>query len=388
MDKRISAVLFPSPRTAAPPPHRAIPIRERGPRCIRWRTLVRQALPRVGRLAFLAAFAALAPRRAHAAFDSPLVTPQSSAMGGASLANTADSAALFLNPAASARLESVEAYFMYNQLYTGLSGVGGIAQGFAAVGAPTKYGAFAAGYGEFQAAGLLQERVIGLSYSRTLSGVLDAGVTGKYLAHNYLIGSDPAAANDPVFARGGARSAFALDAGVIASLTDSLKAGLAARNLNAPDVGLASEDRVPRELQAGLSYDFKAWALRLTADYVYRDVPSGAFSDRTLPSVGLEKGFVDDMVRFRAGATPDQFSGGIGIRLGPVDFDYTFILSRGLISNNAGTQQAGFRYRFGGSARKATARAVAAAAPDAPLPDAVAPFPSAASSPPISPGGD
>jgi hypothetical protein len=300
------------------------------------------------------AMLALGASPARAAFDTPLITPQAAAMGGASLANTADSAALFLNPAASARLETGEAYFMYDQLYAGLSGVGSIGQGFIAAGLPTKYGTFAAGFGDFQAAGLLQQRELGLSYSRRLFGDLDVGVTGKYLSQNYLIGSDPAAASDPVFAHGTARSAFALDAGVIVTLSDSLKAGLAVRNINEPDVGLASVDRVPRQIQAGLSYDVSIWALRLTADYVYSDVPSGTFSDRTLPSVGLQKSFVGDMVSFRAGVTPDQFSGGVGIRFGPVDFDYTFILSFGLISNNAGTQQAGIRYRFGDGAKSRT----------------------------------
>lgn len=300
-------------------------------------------------------------------------------MGGASLAGLGDSAALFLNPAAAARLERPEAYMMYNQLYTGLKGVGGIGQGFASVGVPTKYGTLAAGYGEFSAAGLLDERVVGLSYSRSF-GMLDAGVTGKYLYHSYQIGSDPLAASDPVFAHGTSRSALALDAGVIASLSDSLKAGLTVRNINSPDVGLASTDRVPREVQAGLSYMIKAWDLRLTADYVYRDVPSGSLTDRAVPSVGVEKGFVNDMVLFRAGATPDSFTGGIGIRCGPVDFDYAFVLSRGLMANNAGSQQAGFRYRFGGPQKDkakperaavstpAPATATAEAVPAAPAP--------------------
>lgn len=332
------------------------------------RLIAPSRVPRM--LAAFAALAAFGAARAHAAFDTPLITPQAAAMGGASLANTADSAALFLNPAASARLETPEAYFMYDQLYSGLKGVGGIGRGLASAGVPTKYGTFTAGYSEFQAAGLLDERVIGLSYSRTLFGFLDAGVTGKYLSHDYLIGSDPGAASDPVFAHGTSRSAFTFDAGVIASLTDSLKAGLTVRNLNEPDVGLATPDRVPREAQAGLAYEFKAWDLRLTADYLYQDVPSGPLSNRSVPSVGLEKGFAGDMVRFRAGATPDQFSGGIGVRFGPVDFDYAFILSRGLLANNAGTQQAGFRYRFGGPSKKDAAR------------------PAPAPAPPVSPGGD
>jgi hypothetical protein len=308
------------------------------------------------RLTALLAALALAASPARAAFDAPLITPQAAAMGGASLANTADAAALFLNPAASARLAAPEGYFMYNQLFTGLPGVGAIGQGLMAAGVPTRFGTFSAGFGEFQAAGLLQERQFGLSWSRRLFGVLDAGVTGKYLRQNYLVGSDPAA-SDPVFAHGTARGAFAFDAGVIAPLAGSLEAGLAVRNINEPDVGLASVDRVPRQVQAGLAYVVKPWDLRLTADYVYSDAASGTLSERTLPSVGLQKGFVDDMVKFRLGATPDQFSGGIGISFGPIDFDYTFILSRGLLSNNAGSQQVGIRYRFGDSAERKSARA-------------------------------
>ncbi|HXS99724.1 MAG TPA: hypothetical protein VN915_03555 [Elusimicrobiota bacterium] len=331
---------------------------------MRTRTSTRPAL------AAAAAALALLAAPARASFDAPLATPQSAAMGGASLAGIGDSAALFLNPAAAARLEHPEAYFMYNQLYTGLKGAGGIGQGFASFGVPTKYGTLAAGYGEFQATGLVDERVVGLSYSRTLFGVLDAGVTGKYLSHSYNVGSDPLAASDPVFAHGTGRGALSLDAGVIASLSDSLKAGVAVRNINEPDVGLASLDRVPREIQAGLKYDITAWALRLTADYVYRDVPSGTFAERAVPSVGLEKGFMNDAVRFRAGATPDTFTGGVGIRVGPVDFDYAFVLTRGLMANNAGSQQAGFRYRFGGPSKtdkteKQREEAASGAAPSA-----------------------
>ncbi|HEX4047740.1 MAG TPA: hypothetical protein VH309_07900 [Elusimicrobiota bacterium] len=290
---------------------------------------------------------ALTAAPGRAAFDVPVMTPQAAAMGGASLANTADSASLFLNPAGSSRLSGPEAYFMYDQLYAGLEGVGGIGQGFAAAGVPTKFGTFSAGFADFQAAGLLEDRVLGLGYSRRLFPGLDAGVTGKYLSQSYLVGSDPAAASDPVFANGTSRSAFALDAGLIATLGDAVKAGLAVRNLNEPDLGLATVDRVPREVQAGLSYDVRPWALRLTADYLYTDAQAGTLTQRSLPSVGLQKGFAEDRVQLRLGATPDQFSGGVGIRFGPLDFDYAFILSLGLLSNNAGTQQVGIRYRFG-----------------------------------------
>ncbi|MFI5361804.1 MAG: hypothetical protein ACHQ49_07520 [Elusimicrobiota bacterium] len=301
------------------------------------------ALRAVAAVALLAA----APSGADAAFDNTPASAQAAAMGGASLANQGDSAALFLNPAGGAGLPAPEAYLMYNQLYTGLSGVGTLGQGFAAFGVPTKLGMVGVGLSDFQAAGLLDQRTLGLTYARRWPGGIQFGVTGKYLYQNYLAGSDAVAA-DPVFRNGTARSAFALDLGGIAPVTDALHVGLALRNLNQPDMGLASSDTVPRQVQAGLSYDFKPQALRLTADYTYSAIQSGSLMERNVPGVGLEKAFVNDMVKFRVGLNVDQFSGGVGLQLGSLGVDYTFVLSRTLLANNAGSQLLGIRYRFGG----------------------------------------
>lgn len=288
--------------------------------------------------------------RAQAAFDRPPIGAESAAMSGASLGRRGDSAALFLNAAGVAGLESREGYFMYNRLYAGLSGVETLDKGFAAFGFPTKLGSLAVGYGHFQASGLLEERVIGVTFARRWLDHVDFGVTGKYLYHRYTIGDEPGASSDPVFSNGTARGAFALDAGVSAAVAGPLRAGLAVRNINSPDVGLSSVDRVPREAQAGLSYDIEAWKLRLTADYVYRDVESGSLKERGIPSAGLEKSLAGDLVKFRIGATPDQFSGGVGFQLDRLGVDYAFVLNRNLISDNVGTHMIAIRYRFGASA--------------------------------------
>lgn len=307
----------------------------------------RRSLRRLLALSAAGACFLTASPRARAAFDLSLISPQSAAMGGASLANTADSSALFLNPAASSRLTSAEGYFSYQQLFAGLGGVSAMGQGLLSAAVPTKLGTFGLGVGEFQASGLLQQRAVGLGYSTRLTDELDVGATGKFLRQDYLVGSD-AAASDPVFQHGTSRGAFSLDLGLIATISDSWKAALAVRNINEPNLGLATVDRVPREVQLGLSYDVPGWGLRLTADDVYRDDPSGVFSDRNRPSVGLEKSLAENRVKFRLGATPDQFSGGVGVRFGSLDFDYAFLLNRSLIANNAGTHQVGIRYRFGG----------------------------------------
>lgn len=306
---------------------------------------------RIGARALLSAvLIAAAARGAHAAFDSPPVGARAAAMSGAGLATPGDSAALFLNPAGVAGLERPEAYFMYNRLYAGLSGVDGLSQGFAAVGIPTKLGALGVGFGHFQASGLLEERVVGVAFARRWFDAFEAGVTGKYLYHRYMTGSDPAASADPVFRDGAARGALTFDLGLRAAVSSSLTAGLALRNINRPDVGLAGADPIPREVQTSLSYAVKNWGLTLTADYLYRDAGSGSRRERGVPGVGLEKALGGDLVKFRVGATPGQFSGGAGIQLDRLGFDYAFIISRDLPSDNAGTHRIGVRYRFGGAA--------------------------------------
>jgi hypothetical protein len=342
-------------RWLLPVPRRAVAL-EHEARRFRWRTRP-PGVKRILRAAAAVFLLCAASRAVRADFDAPTVSAQSAAMGGASLAGAGgDSASLFLNPAAGAGLGAPEAYFMYNQLYTGLSGAGTLGQSFAAFATPTPIGTIGVGYSDFQAASLLDQRMIGVTYARRWFDGFDAGITAKYLYQKFEIGSDPLAAIDPVFRNGASRGAFALDAGGIYALSDVLRLGLAVRNVNSPDIGLASTDRVPRQIQAGARYDFPEIALHLTADYTYSQESAGSLAQTSTPSLGLEKGFEKDIVRFRLGLTPNQFSGGIGLQLGPLGFDYTFLLNRTVLANNAGTQMVGIRYRFGDAPAPATYR--------------------------------
>jgi hypothetical protein len=292
------------------------------------------------------ALAGAAP--AFASFQNPIVSPESAALGGASLTSSHDSASLFGNPAQLAGMMQPDFYFMYDQMYAGLAGVGAIGQGFISGGLPTRYGTFGFGLGMFRAAGLMEERTLALTYARKLTDRLEIGLTGKQLYHSFLIGGDSLAAADPVFAQGHSSSAFGLDLGLRAKVTDAFHVGLVVRNLNEPNVGLAIEDRVPREVQGGLSYDLAKRRLRFTADLTYRDNNAGATQERLTPALGVEKGFQDSRFVFRAGLTPDSFSAGFGLRWGTVGLDYALVLNRNLIAGNVGTHQLGLRVRFGG----------------------------------------
>lgn len=294
--------------------------------------------------ALLLAVSAALP--AAAAFQYPLSTAHSAALGGVSVYGAPEAGALFQSPVSPAGLERGEAYFLYNKLHAGQESAN-IGQGVMAAAFPTRLGVLGVGVANFHAAGLMDERVGAVSLSRRLFGRVSGGLSVKYLHHDYLVGSDPLAASDPVFANGTSKGAAAFDLGLRADLNEAFSAGATVRNLNSPDVGLSSEDRVPREFQAGASYLHKPWGLRASGDVLYRDTKLGTVRDRMVPGVGLEKTFDGQPVAFRVGANTEQLSAGVGINVGKIGFDYAFIITRNMISDNAGTHLIGLKYRFG-----------------------------------------
>ncbi|HVE14078.1 MAG TPA: hypothetical protein VNI01_11830 [Elusimicrobiota bacterium] len=329
------------------PARRTITLIERQGEGMRWRSA--PAAPR----RFFCALAALllswrSPACARAAFQETLESPRSAAMGGASLASRDDSTAMFLNPAAVARLKGGDLYFMYERFYAGLDGVGSLGQGFVSAAAPTRWGTLGLGFGDFRASGLLDEKTLSLTFARTVAGPLDLGVSLKRLSHSYLIGGDPLAAADPTFQNGASRSGVGLDGGLLLWLAPSFALGLALRNLNRPDLGLGVQDKVPRELQAGLAWDLPDSGLRLTADVTRREGVVGAALERCVPAMGVEKSFDEGRLRLRLGASSLQFSAGFGVQAGRFGIDYALVINRALAAGNAGTHLLGIRYGFGG----------------------------------------
>lgn len=310
-------------------------------------------MARTRRKLFAALAICLAAQPSWGAFQSTFVSPQSAAMGSASLSAKNDSTTLFTNPAGLGRLDLVDTYFMYNKLYAGLEGTGDIGEGFITVGVPTRIGAFGLGWGGFRASGLKQERTLAVSFARAINKTFQAGLALKHLHHSYLIGSDPLAAQDPVFENGTSRSAFAFDAGLIASISGPWKLGVAVRNINSPDVGLSEEDRVPREVQAGLTFDGAPTGLKVMADLSLREAGAQGEKGPVIPALGIEKAVAGDRLAFRFGVNPLEFSGGFGLKMGAIGFDYALTFKRNLIQDNMGSHMVGFRYQFGRASRAA-----------------------------------
>lgn len=300
-------------------------------------------------ISIFAVLAALLPALpASAAFQYPQYGARAAAMAGASLPAEPDSAAILQNAAGAAGLARAELYSSWDSLYVGQDGAGSITRGFLTGAVPTRFGALGVAVTQFRASGLLSERTVGVSLSRRLTDRLSAGAVAKYMHHSYDAGSDSTGA-DPVFANGTGRGAPSFDLGASFKATERLTVGLAARDVNSPDVGLADEDRIPREYQGGLSWSRPDWGLVTTADLTYRDSRVGELRTRAVPSVGIEKTLGDPRVRFRGGASLDQLTAGVGLQFDRFGFDYSFVMARALAGANMGSHQIGIRYRFGGN---------------------------------------
>jgi hypothetical protein len=286
--------------------------------------------------------ALLAPLRVSAAFQESSSNPASAAMGGV-LMGARGSAAFFSNPAATAG-SGRDVYFTYNQLLLGAA-AGKLGQGTAAATAATEFGAVSAGFSDFTAEGLMRERTYAVGAAYAISPKLSLGASAKYLWHGFSASSDPLAAGDPVFSRRSSRGAFSFDLGLQVRAESGLRFGLAVRNVNAPDVGLESLDRAPRELQGGVGYEWtKGW--RAGLDLLYTDAAPGSPAARLTPAVGVEKSFEQDRFQLRLGASSQALSAGFGIKFaGRFGLDYAFTLPREM-DRELGSHRVGLRMAF------------------------------------------
>ncbi|MBI4349748.1 MAG: hypothetical protein HY553_23125 [Elusimicrobia bacterium] len=291
-------------------------------------------------------WATLIPPRARAAFQEPLVAPQAAALGGASMAVPNDSTAMFLNVAGLGGLSAPEFYLMASRLYAGQDAGASLSKNLMTAGLPTRLGSFGFGVGEFKATGLMTERTFSLGFARRVSRWARLGLSGKLLQHGFSPGGDALAQNDPVFAQGTSRSAFGLDVGLMASPLPMLDVGFAVRNVNRPDVGLASADRVPREFRGGMALRFAGAGVTATGELAMRSGPAtGPWSVMT-PSIGLEKTVANGLAAFRVGGGPTELTAGVGLRRGSFGFDYSIGWSRQLSPGSFGTHLIGVRYQF------------------------------------------
>ena len=283
-----------------------------------------------------------APSRA--AFQNDLSSVRSSSLGGAVSADGSGAADIFRTPAALSRLKAPEASLMYAKPFSGAPGVD-LEAGSAAAGFPTRWGAWGLGAASFQAAGAMEENTFVAACAVNLfSGRVSLGASGKRLEHRYVVPDDPSVRSDPAFQGKSDRASYDADVSAAVAVSDALRAGVAVRNVRRADVGVAMEDRLGRELDAGASYYYSAWALTVSGELFYRS--SGRRMESGGAGIGVEKSFLKGPFFLRAGANRDRTSAGIGLYFRGLTLDYAFLLNRSPSTGDASTHQVQMTYRF------------------------------------------
>jgi hypothetical protein len=272
---------------------------------------------------FLTLFVGSISPNANAAFREALWGARPAGMAGTFTALADDANAPSYNPAGIAFLETNEITVMYAQLLVGVDLYAGdeksdLGLGYLSVIPRIKnkhYGSFGVSWTNFNASNVLREDSVALTYADVLTldrfdgePLLAYGANLRYLRHSFS--PDQYTAIDPVFRDGRSADAMAVDLGLMFrpnwETAPGLKFGLAAQNMNEPNVGLYRSDRVPARYTLGIAYQDRRYRLFTPAVDISRR------AGRTLVSLAWEGWMARDSLALRLGGNEDQLGGGLG----------------------------------------------------------------------------
>ena len=274
-------------------------------------------------------------------------------MGGAFVALADDASAIIFNPAGLGQMEKAEFIASYDKLYAGLGD--DLGRGLISYVHPSPlYGAFAVNTTLLHTP-LYKETTVTFGYGRSL-GQLYLGVNAKGLFASFK--ENVYTQLDPLFNAGTSVNGMALDLGMLWKPGDSFSFGLAALNVNEPNMALGAdaESKVPLILQTGVA--LKLGSTVPTIDLTYRNKDLTGDKDINL-HFGLESWLADESVALRAGANFYDMSVGASYIFGAgkntdaqLDYAFRYPLSfrEDAINDIYGTHQFSLNIRFGGIA--------------------------------------
>ncbi len=236
---------------------------------------------------------------AFAAFEHLPRGSEAVALGGAAVAVLNSPWTAFSNPGGLSTLEGRTLSVYYSPQPFGLNE---LAHGSFSYVEPTSIGAFAAS-GSRYGFELYREIDLQASYGVGLNDRFSMGVT----VHYYHLS----------IARYGSAHSWGIDVGLLAQISDEIKWGFAALNVNAPTIGAARE-KLPQVYVTGLAYSPIPEASLLVD--IEKDVRYP-----TELHAGVEY-VILDLLSLRAGTVsdPSVLSAGVGIRYWIVQLDYAF----------------------------------------------------------------
>ncbi|MBI2915845.1 MAG: hypothetical protein HYY07_03205 [Elusimicrobia bacterium] len=233
-----------------------------------------------------------------ASFEYKPAGARSQSLSGTCSAPSGDATAPFWNPAALSFLSQGEWVSFYTQLFS----LKELRYGGTAIAVPTKMGAFGSSYSQFGFSQYMERQMI-LSHSLSLS----EGVWMGYSLKGLFLQIEGF----------GSSSAFGLDIGLNTTLSEKLRLGLFARNLNRPTIGDGGET-IARSFSIGFSYQL-VYGLHWMLDYERTDFKPPLWKSGL--ELDLNRSFF-----FRSGfnSPPLSISGGFGSRIGRTSFDYAY----------------------------------------------------------------
>jgi len=283
---------------------------------------------------------------AAASFENIAVSPRARAMGEGAVAVADDAYAPYFNPAGLADLADPAAAASYVRpfglSFTEYAYLGGV------VPAGAGRGAFGVGLRrlavEYEGVDLSGETTVTLAHGRTLYEDMHATMRVGLAANLYHLEFGPTVGTDGEGTDGfdpGSATVFGLDAGLLVTVRERTRLGVAVKNLNNPQIGLDQEE-IGQRVHGGLAYApyEGVWTTfefenRLGQEVIYH---GGV-------EVAMDRGLV-----LRAGVltNPDKLTAGFGYRWRGLQVDYGFSGGGGTLD---GSHQFGIGWAWGGEAR-------------------------------------
>lgn len=273
-------------------------------------------------------------------------------MGNAFVAVADDANTIMYNPAGLTRIKQEELTATYSKLHAGISG---LSDSYVSYVCPInrKYGAIGFGWHNFTTKDLYSENILVFSYGHRLMNrpLISAGINLKYLSKEYE--TNEWTAINPVFSDGAVAHGVSVDLGLLCRPYKSLFAGLSFENLNNPDIGLKSTDRVPTNCRFGVAYNIEEFSIIknivATAETTYRKKEYKLYT-------GFEGWFLDKTAALRLGCgvgnhTDKDVTAGTGylFKLKDIEgqIDYAWVYPLNFIEGISGTHRFSMSMRFG-----------------------------------------
>lgn len=311
---------------------------------------MRSPAPRAVALSLAALLAcAMIPAGSFAAFEDTGAAARAIGMGNAFTALADDAQAGYYNPAGLALVERPHLISSYGRLHMGLDDGSRISSGFLGWAQPAgRLGGLGVSWTNMSLTGDYTEHAFRLSWGRDFGERWTLGSGFNYMM--IKVGQDEYTALDPVFNYGakGSVSGLGLDAGALYKLLPNLRAGMAVKDLNRPDLGFGGKARQPVGLKLGVAYTGEA--LNAALDVLYRDRDVKVYA-------GVEKAELAERFAVRGGLGLGNreyanLSFGLGFVEKRFKADYAFLYPLSGLGAAMGTHRLALTIMFGAPPEK------------------------------------